>query len=103
MVPGHILTGDVAVAAAGSSDVLEVEILDVRLRQDWGYNLIRRLAGTMPDDFHQTRLINIPLDDKRMVGRMPWGLDLPRKPFFGVIGVAPPPAWGRISSLVPRA
>ena len=34
---------------------------------------------------------------------MPWGLDLPLKPFFGVMGVAPPPAWGRITSLIPRA
>ena len=38
-----------------------------------------------------------------MVGRLPWGLDLPLKPFFGVMGVAPPPAWGRITSLIPRA
>src|SRR4051794_37270255 len=31
------------------------------------------------------------------------GLDLPLKPFFGVMGVAPPAAWGRITSLIPRA
>jgi len=103
MVPGHILTGPIAVKGAEPGDVLEVEILDVKLRQDWGYNLIRPLAGTLPDDFHETRLINIPLDQKRMVGRLPWGLDLPLKPFFGVMGVAPPPAWGRITSLIPRA
>ena len=103
MVPGHILTGPVAVAGAEPGDVLEVEILDVKLRQDWGYNLIRPLAGTLPDDFHETRLLNIPLDRTRMVGRLPWGLDLPLKPFFGVMGVAPPPAWGRITSLIPRA
>jgi acetamidase/formamidase len=103
MVPGHILTGPVAVAGAEPGDVLEVDILDVQLRQDWGYNLIRPLAGTLPDDFHETRLLNIPLDRERMVGRMPWGLDLPLKPFFGVMGVAPPPAWGRITSLIPRA
>lgn len=103
MMPGHILTGPVAVDGAQPGDVLEIEILDVRLRQDWGYNLIRPLAGTLPDDFHETRLINIPLDRERMVGRLPWGLDLPLKPFFGVMGVAPPPAWGRITSLIPRA
>jgi len=73
-------------------DVLEVDVLDVRLRQDWGYNVIRPLAGTLPDDFHETRLLNIPLDLERMVGRLPWGLDLPLAPFFGVMGVAPPPA-----------
>src|SRR6202163_4763803 len=99
----HILTGPIAVAGAAPGDVLEVEILDVRLRQDWGYNLIRPLAGTLPDDFHEARLINIPLDQERMVGRLPWGLDLPLAPFFGVMGVAPPPAWGRITSLIPRA
>src|ERR1700682_3157747 len=103
MVPGHILTGPVAIEGAQPGDVLEIEILDVRLRQDWGYNLIRPLAGTLPDDFHETRLLNIPLDAKRMVGRLPWGLDLPLQPFFGVMGVAPPPNWGRITSIIPRA
>jgi acetamidase/formamidase len=103
MVPGHILTGPIAVDGAEPGDVLQVDILDVQLRQDWGWNLIKPLAGTLPDDFHETRLLNIPLDRARMVGRLPWGLDLPLKPFFGVMGVAPPPSWGRISSLVPRA
>jgi len=103
MLPGHILTGPIAVEGAEPGDVLEVDILDVQLRQDWGYNLIRPLAGTLPDDFHETRLLNIPLDREKMVGRMPWGLDLPLAPFFGVMGVSPPPAWGRITSLIPRA
>ena len=99
----HILTGPIAVEGAEPGDVLEVEILEIKLRQDWGYNLIRPLAGTLPDDFHEPRLLNIPLDQARMVGRLPWGLDLPLNPFFGVMGVAPPPAWGRITSLIPRA
>ncbi len=99
----HILTGPVAVAGAMPGDVLEVEILDVELRQDWGYNSIRPLAGTLPDDFHEARTINIPMDMQRMVAKLPWGVELPLSPFFGVMGVAPPPAWGRISSAVPRA
>jgi acetamidase/formamidase len=103
MVPGHILTGPVAVAGAEPGDVLEVRILDVQLRQDWGYNLIKPLSGTLPDDFPDTRLMHIPLDKKRNVGTMPWGVELPLSPFFGVMGVAPPPSWGRITSLVPRA
>jgi acetamidase/formamidase len=103
MVPGHILTGPIAIDGAEPGDVLEVDILDIKLRQDWGFNLFRPLMGTLPDDFPNFRLINIPLDEKRMVGRMPWGLDLPLKPFFGVMGVSPPPSWGRITSLIPRA
>ena len=103
MVPGHILTGPIAVEGAEPGDVLEVEILDIKLRQNWGYNMIRPLLGTLPDDFHEMRLLNIPLDKERMVGKLPWGLDLPLSPFFGVMGMAPPPAWGRITSLVPRS
>ncbi len=102
--PGHILTGPVHVAGAEPGDTLEVRVLDVTLRQDWGYNVIRPLAGTLPDDFDtSSRLINIPLDRERLTARMPWGLDLPLHPFFGVMGVAPPPRWGRISTIVPRA
>jgi acetamidase/formamidase len=103
MLPGHILTGPIAIEGAEPGDVLEIDILDIKLRQDWGWNAIRPLMGTLPEDFPEGRLVNIPLDATRMVGRMPWGYDLPLKPFFGVMGVSPPPAWGRISSLVPRA
>jgi acetamidase/formamidase len=99
----HILTGPVAIAGARPGQVLEVRILEVKLRQDWGYNLIRPLAGTLQDDFQERRLLHIPLDAKRNVGRLPWGLELPLAPFFGILGVAPPPAWGRIASGVPRA
>jgi len=102
-VPGHILTGPVYVEDAEPGDTLEVRILDVTLRQDWGYNFIRPLAGTLPDEFDAHRLIHIPLDAQRQTGRMPWGLDLPLHPFFGVMGVAPPAHWGRISTIVPRA
>lgn len=102
-LPGHILTGPVSVTGAEPGDTLEVRILDVRLRQDWGYNIIRPLAGTLPSEFDAHRLIHIPLDSGRMTGRMPWGLDLPLRPFFGIMGVAPPAHWGRISSIVPRA
>lgn len=99
----HILTGPVAIEGAMPGDVLEVRILDVRLRQDWGYNRNRPLAGTLPDDFPDFHHMNIALDAERMTGRMPWGLEIPLSPFFGVIGVAPPPSWGRCTSIIPRA
>ena len=102
-LPGHILTGPVAVEGAEPGDVLEVRIDAISLRQDWGYNFIRPLSGTLIDDFHEARLLNIPLDRDAMMGKLPWGLDLPLKPFFGVLGVAPPPAWRRITSIIPRA
>jgi acetamidase/formamidase len=102
-LPGHILTGPVFVDGAEPGDTLEVRILDVRLRQDWGYNFIRPLAGMLPDEFDSVRRINIPLNAAAMTGRLPWGLDLPLHPFFGVMGVAPPVHWRGISTIVPRA
>lgn len=99
----HILTGPVFVEGAEPGDVLELRILEIELFQDWGYNLIIPLRGTLPYDFEEGRCLNIPLDKAAMTGRMPWGLDLPLSPFFGVMGVAPPKRWGRISSTVPQA
>jgi acetamidase/formamidase len=37
-----------------------------------------------------------------MTGRLPWGLELPLKPFFGVMVVGPPHAWGPVASPPPR-
>ena len=102
-LPGHILTGPVAVEGAQPGDVLQVDILDVHLMQDWGYNVVRPLVGTLPQDFQETHLTNIPLDATRGMAQMPWGLELPLAPFFGVMAVAPPAQWGRISTIEPRA
>ena len=101
-VPGHILTGPVAVSGALPGDVLQVDILDVSLRQDWGFNYLGPLKGTLPDDFPNHQHTIIPLDAERGVATLPWGLELELAPFFGVMGVAPPPKWGRISTIEPR-
>jgi acetamidase/formamidase len=98
----HILTGPVAVRGARAGQVLEVRIKAVELHYDWGYNAIRPLAGALPDDFKEMRVIHIPLDKSRMIGKLPWGLELPLKPFFGIMAVAPPAAWGMINSPPPR-
>jgi len=103
MLPGHILTGPVAVKGAMPGDVLEVRILDVALRQDWGYNVIRPLAGTLPYEFETERNVTIPLDRAKMTARLSWGLNLPLAPFFGVMAVAPPANWGKVSTIQPRA
>jgi acetamidase/formamidase len=98
----HIMTGPVEVRGAKAGQVLEVRIKAIDLHYDWGYNTIRPLGGALPDDFDRMRTIHIPMDRKRMVGKLPWGLELPLKPFFGVMVVAPPHAWGPVSSPPPR-
>jgi len=98
----HILTGPVAVRGAKAGQVLEVRIKAIELHYDWGYNTIRPLNGALPDDFKETRNIVIPLDKARMVGKLSWGLELPLKPFYGIMAVAPPAAWGPVNSPPPR-
>ncbi len=102
-LPGHILTGPVYVEGAKPGDVLQVDILDVKVRQDWGFNYSAPLKGALPDDFDEVTLSIIAIDTERNIGRLPWGLELPLHPFFGVMGVAPPPVWGRVSTIQPRA
>ena len=102
-LPGHILTGPVAVREARPGMVLQVDVLDVALRQNWGWNIIRPLSGALPEDFATGRTVIIPLDTEAMTARLSWGASLPLAPFFGVMGVAPPPGWGRISTIQPRA
>ena len=99
----HILTGPIAIEGAEPGDVLQVEIEDITLRQDWGFNLVRPLGGTLPDDFPEGRILTIPIDREAMVGKLPFGVDVPLKPFFGIMGVAPATGWGRITSVIPRA
>ncbi|MGH7098968.1 MAG: acetamidase/formamidase family protein, partial [Stellaceae bacterium] len=47
----HILTGPIAVAGAEPGDVLQIDILAIEPRQNWGYTRVRPLSGTLPEDF----------------------------------------------------
>ena len=98
---GHILTGPVYVEEAEPGDVLEVQIQAIRLAAPYAYNSFRPGAGFLPDDFPYARNKMIPLDRERMVGHFAPGVDLPLRPFFGSMGVAPPEANGRINSAPP--
>jgi acetamidase/formamidase len=101
-LPGHMCTGPVAVRGAKPGHVLEVRIEAIELHYDWGYTYAAPLKGALPEEVAERHLIHIPLDRTRMVGRLPWGLELPLKPFFGVMAVAPPAGWGMVSTLPPR-
>jgi acetamidase/formamidase len=98
----HILTGPVAIKGAKPGQVLQVDIEAIDVFYDWGYNSVRPLAGALPDDFADNRHIHIVLDRARKSWRLPWGQEVPLAPFFGVMGTAPPPAWGMISTAPPR-
>ena len=101
----HIITGPVAVRGAEPGDALRVEIERIELGADWGFCGFRPLAGTLPEDFPYRRVLHIPVDRTARTCTVPVGpgVTLPLAPFFGVMGVAPPPEWGTISTKEPRA
>jgi acetamidase/formamidase len=97
--PGpHILTGPVFIEGAEPGDTLEVRIQQIRLAIPYAINAFLPGRGFLPDDFPYARTKVIPLDEKRMVAHFADGIDIPIRPFFGSMGVAPPEVTGRISS-----
>jgi len=98
----HILTGPIAVEGAEPGDVLEIQILAIDPRQNWGYTRIRPLSGTLPEDFPIRKTWHTAIDRQRGIATVPWGAEIELAPFFGVMGVAPPPVYGAVTSIVPR-
>mgnify|MGYP000945122623 CR=1 FL=1 len=98
---GHILTGPIYVEGAEPGDVLEVRIQSIKLALPYAYTAFRPGAGFLPEDFTNSQMKIIPLDAKRMIGKFSDNIEIPLRPFFGSMGVAPPAASGRISSAPP--
>jgi acetamidase/formamidase len=98
---GHILTGPIYVEGAEIGDTLEVRIKSVQLALPYAYTAYSPRGGFLPEDFPKARTKIIPLDRKRMVGQFAEGVEIPLKPFFGSMGVAPPAELGRVSSAPP--
>jgi acetamidase/formamidase len=93
---GHILTGPVYVEGAEPGDALEVKILSIDFPIDYGYN---GCSGFIPSNCDRAVPLKIlALDKKKMTSEYMPGIVIPLKPFFGSMGVAPPPEMGRISS-----
>jgi acetamidase/formamidase len=98
--PGpHILTGPVFVNGAMPGDVLEVRILDVDFAVPYGFNTQRPYTGALPEEFPGFFQRIIPIDRQAKTAAVAPGVVVPvTRPFFGVMGVAPLPGMGRISS-----
>ena len=95
---GHILTGPIYVEGAQPGDVLEVRILSIDFAIPYGYNGCR---GFLPDNCGEPGIRIIPIDTKNRTAEFAPGIVIPLHPFFGSMGVAPPPDSGRVSSNPP--
>ena len=98
---GHVLTGPIYVEGAEPGDTLEVRIQGIEVTLPFAYNGFRPGSGFLPDDFPQARLKIIPLDRARLIARFSNSIEIPMRPFFGSMGVAPPEVNGAINSAPP--
>ena len=94
----HILTGPIWVDGAEPGDVLEVKLLTIEPSVPYAWNSIEPGRGFLPDEFPYAYYKLTRLDLNRRVALFSEGIEIPLRPFFGVLGVAPPAATGRISS-----
>jgi len=98
---GHILTGPVKIAEAEPGDVLEVQIEKIDIDAPFACNGFGAGRGFLPNDFPYGKRKIIPLDREKMIGHFAPGIDIPLRPFFGSMGVAPPESAGRYDSAPP--
>jgi acetamidase/formamidase len=98
---GHILTGPVAIDGAEPGDVLEVQIKKVDIDVPYACNVFGPKSGFLPEDFKYSRYKIIPLDRAHKVADFGPGIQIPLRPFFGSMGIAPTPQQGRIDSAPP--
>jgi len=98
---GHILTGPVYIEGAEPGDVLEVKILAIKLAIPYAYNAFGPGRGYLQDDYPYAKIKIIPLDAQRMIAKFAPGIEIPLRPFFGSMGVAPPESVGKWNSAPP--
>jgi len=98
--PGpHVLTGPIEIRGAMPGDVLEVRILEINLAIDYGYNRMRPYTGALPEEFTAQWTRIIPINRQAKTAEVAKGVVIQvDRPFFGIMGLAPDPSMGRISS-----
>jgi acetamidase/formamidase len=100
--PGaHPMSGPIFVEGAQPGDVLEIRIIAIDYLHNFGVNAFSPGGAVLPDDYPYAglKLIRWSAGATRM--QFVPGITLPLAPFFGSIGVAPPPLVGSISGRPP--
>lgn len=99
--PIHPLTGPVYVEGAEPGDVLAVTLHEIELG-DYGWTAIVPGFGFLADEFSEPYLRTFAFEDGQSVARFSNNIEIPLKPFPGVMGVAPATD-EMLSTIPPRA
>jgi acetamidase/formamidase len=98
----HTLNGPIAIRGAEPGDMLEIRIRAVDVRLPIAGQGFAPNRGVLPDEFPYVKDRVLWIDMKRKTVEYAPGIEVPVKPFWGVIGVAPPPRMGRVPSGPPN-
>jgi acetamidase/formamidase len=98
----HALSGPIAVRGAEPGDMLEVRIRSVDVRLPIAGQGFAPNRGLLPEEFPYEKGHVTWIDVGRRVAQFAPGIEIPVRPFWGVIGVAPPSNMGRVPSGPPN-
>lgn len=98
----HNLNGPIAIRGAEPGDMLEIRIRSVDVRLPIAGQGFVPNRGVLPEEFPYEKGRVLWLDLERKTVQYAPGVEVPLKPFWGVIGVAPPHSMGRVPSGPPN-
>src|SRR5258708_6926746 len=98
----HTLNGPIEVRGAEMGDTVEIRIRSIDLWLPIAAMSFRANRGSLPEDFPYSRDRVFFIDPAKKEVEFAQGVVVPTKPFWGVIGVAPPPSMGRVPSGPPN-
>jgi acetamidase/formamidase len=85
----HVLTGPLYVEGAEPGDMLEVRMIDFRLRVLYGVNNSGKGSGVVPDLHAAPYPKIIRFDAQRRVALFAPGIEVPLAPFMGIMALQP--------------
>ena len=97
----HVVSAPIYINGAEPGDVLAVTILKVKPRVPYGVNTSRIGKGTLPADFPLNRSIVTPFDLKKNIVHFAPGIEIPLRPFFGIMATGPALSLGKLNSAPP--
>jgi acetamidase/formamidase len=98
----HTLNGPIAIRGAEAGDMLEIRIRSVDVRLPIAGQSFVPNRGLLPEEFPYEKARVLWIDLVRKTVEYAPGIEVPVKPFWGVMGVAPPPSMGRVPSGPPN-
>lgn len=98
----HTLTGPIYINGAAPGDMIEVRIRSVEVRLPIGAQSFTPNRGLLPEDFPYAKDKVLFIDLAKKTIDYGNGIIVPVRPFWGVMGVAPPAGMGRVPSGAPN-